>query len=82
MAKEDKINMYLVGLVGLVGFVAVVILFMNVAGFSSDVTGEAYSADTVKLSSSGMMMWDSDDCHECMSNLGEMVCGDAVCSTE
>lgn len=81
MGKEDKTNTYLLALVGIVGFVAVVVLLMNAAGTSSDLSGEAYSANTVKLGSSGLKSWGNEDCHECPKNPGEIVCGDTKCST-
>ncbi len=79
MAKEDKTNMYLLALVGIVGFVAVVVLVMNAGGTSSDLSGEAYSAKTVQLSSSGLKSWGQNDCRQCTS--GEIACGPTPCST-
>ncbi len=79
MGKEDKTNTYLLALVGIVGFVAVVVLVMNAAGSSSDLAGEAYSANTVKVGSSGLKIWDQADCRQCSS--GEIVCGTTPCST-
>ncbi len=82
MAKKDKTNMYLLALVGLVGFVAVVVLLMNAAGTSRDLSGEAYSAKTVKLGSSGLKVWSTTDCTACDD--GSLYCGtDAVvCPTK
>lgn len=82
MGKEDKTNIYLLALVGIVGFVAVVVLIMNVAGTSSDVTGEAYSAKTVQLSSSGLKSWNTEDCTACDD--GSLYCGTGavVCPTK
>ncbi len=78
MGKEDKTNTYLLALVAIVGFVAVIVLVMNTAGTSSDLSGEAYSAETIKLGSSGLKSWGQDDCTQCSS--GEIVCGDSPCS--
>ncbi len=73
MGKEDKTNTYLLALVGIVGFVAVVVLVMNVAGSSSDLAGEAYSAKTVSLGSSGLKSWNVEDCTACDD--GSLYCG-------
>lgn len=82
MVKEDKTNMYLLALVGIVGFVAVVVLVMNVAGTSSDLSGEAYSAKTIQLSSSGLKSWNVNDCTACDD--GSFYCGTGavVCPTK